>query len=257
MTDGLSRRNLMLLAGAGATLAACKARGSGPGDQLMFGRWPTHGKPTKPGPKYDTGASGPDFRPNWITLVHIDFPPSDMLTVNHACYYFPKDEGERLRRAIHLFGLKRPAMGPKKRFAALEGNDKPYKRFNQWWDFDDFNKFGFASQHEIFFFFDSPHVTLDDDWLISFSPASDKGKPRDHNYSFFNTTSVPAVLHGGGTSVGSIVRVRNYFTDPSGRSIDPDDTQKLQTYSMNLHFRYKNIPMILDPDTGNGTGHEP
>jgi hypothetical protein len=271
MTDGLSRRDLVLLAGAGIGLGACKSpqpateipvsRLACPKSAEFYGHWPSYGELPGGPPTYCQTVSKPNFAPDYITLIHIDFVGRWTMSINHACYYYPgRNAGERLRRAIELFGVKRPASGRKKRFSELKDENKPYKRQGRY-DFDDFNEFGFASQHQIFFFFDNPNLKFDDDWLISFAPASDIDEIMDENYSFFNAGLVQAWLHEGTTNAGWIVRVDNYYTDPKGQMIIPTEEKPEFRYAMNLHFKIRTttgyIPMIIDPETGNGAGNEP
>lgn len=271
MSDSFSRRDLVVLAGAGAALAACTRTTQERETSIPYldqtlaleysGRCARHGGLPKDPPSYPNGATAPDFRPEFITVVHIDFDRPWRVSVNHACYrLLGASPSQRLQRALELFRLKRPETSPKLRFSALPEPHKPRLRHGAL-DFDDFDWFGFGSQNEIFFYFDNPDIAFDDEWLISFAPVSDTGRPRALNYSFFNAKSQPVQLHSPGVNTGWLVTVENYYTNHLGRPVTLDDPTAELLYAMNLHFKMKTdtgyIPLVIDPETGNGAGHEP
>ena len=221
------------------------------------------GKDPHGAPEYDGGNPAP-FRPAYITLVHIELAKDWKLFVNHASYSAKDlpDTNSRMKKAIEIFEAKIPAGGARMKFSdpALRSHG-PYQRKNSAFDVDDFSPFGFNSQHEIFIFLESPEITIKSGDLISFTPLDVNEAEMAENYAFFNAETVD-LTKTKLAKRGRMMRVENHFTDEKAQPLDDKDPAKAKLYAMNIHFRTRGygshyMPIIIDPNTGNGAGNEP
>jgi hypothetical protein len=79
------------------------------------------------------------------------------------------------------------------------------------------------------------------------------------NYSFFNARAVDTFAMSRKLDAkGKMIRVENYACNEDGADINVPN----QRYSMNIYFAVDAGPtgpvtLVVDPDTGNGTGNEP
>jgi hypothetical protein len=283
MSDRISRRKLVTLAGAGLATPSCSAllrhhRGMNSAGMCLDWGAPASGPPTydvKGKPKVTT-----EFEPDFITIVHVDFAQAWRIDVNHASFRISNNtESGRLTQVLNTLMEKvRPITGSKKRFAELKSH-KPIPRKNGQLDKNNFDSFGFNSKHEIFFFFDNDAIDFNDRALITFTPlgSDGQGPPNslyfDQNYSFFNARPVTKAEMNGYQLGGKILRVENHMTLRDGSDIDREDIAEAQKYSMNIHFLMRSVTdakpgqlnakkrdfmaMVMDPDTGNGAGSEP
>jgi hypothetical protein len=254
------------MTGAGLALAACgtkpRPQASTSGSEEQKGLceawgWEAERDPDNPTSNLPALA----YKPAHIAILFIDFSQNWKLAINHASFGPDPalaDDGKRLERALAALGERENLPGNlERRFANLKENP-PYKRkSDNTTDRIDFSDFGFASQTELFIYFNSREVILNQHNLISFTPRSQDGDPRDKNFSYL----AAKIVSDTGILPGRLVRVRNYMLDDSQKPIGLGQATKRQLYSMNIHFRLKsggqNIPLVIDPDTGNGTGHEP
>ncbi|MEA3036089.1 MAG: hypothetical protein QOH04_1854, partial [Sphingomonadales bacterium] len=95
MTNGLSRREMVLFGTAGCALSGCSgpearqpkaAAGQQHGKALEEGRgvgapW---GKDAHQGP----GSKYPSFAPEYVALLHLGFEKQWKIRINHACMHF-------------------------------------------------------------------------------------------------------------------------------------------------------------------------
>lgn len=277
MTDGLSRRDLVVLAGAGFAASACSPQKANlvedctaaieaeRGKQLLLA---SPGDPWGADP-HDSPPTGgknayPAFAPNYIALLYLGLGRDWVIRVNQASYAL----GGKDPLGIALSVFKTLTKSSNRRFKDLENElgFPPYKRLKTnagEVDTESFSHFKFASQTEIFIFIDHPVVDLDPALLISFGGLTQNGDQAAFNYSFFNAAPVKDEELGDLKGTGKMIRLRNYITKRHGEKI----TETNITYAMNIHFTVPGItadgkpaarmPMVFDPDTGNGTGHEP
>ena len=275
MGNEVNRRNMITLAGVGALASACSAKSlanaSTPfAENFILGRDEIYGSP--PGrqtPRYvanpnpvprppirlpakPTTCKNANYAPTYIAILFIDFPGGGEISVNHASFSITTNTPEgRLNQALAIIRARTTAS----RFSRMTESTIYERRTGaQGTDRVTFADFGFKSQCELFIYFNSPKVDLNQDWLISFTPYSAGGQPTQPNYSYANAQAVAAI----GTLTGKLIRVENHLTDPYGCLLDTDTAN----YSMNIHFVMKltgggTVPMVLDPDTGNGSGYEP
>lgn len=266
MTSKLSRRDLVALGGVTLLTAACGPRGkprdnSAPGKRASY---PMVGIPAKYGHFAIEDAElipklRGKFKPNHISIVYVDFISPWMIEINHASWrYSSTDPARRREKAVQILKLRTAGT----RFKNLAAPHIPYRRVdNNKFETESFDKFGFATQSEIFIYFNHPDVELSQYWPITFTPFSDLGYEREPNYSFFNAAVVPFNELDGLS--GRMMRVRNYVVDENYDEIKANNANGNYnaTYAMNLHFSMpgttEHVAMVIDPDTGNGVGHEP
>jgi len=269
MSDYITRRNLLGVTGAGLALSACNGwwpSGQHDAGVSTLGISPNFGdSPTAPPP------ANRKFEPNHIALVHVEPLEDWAMSVNYTSLDLrPGSTDEtRLNRAAAVFTAKSNTIvsGKKARFRELKlSNPNDYKDVHYFAqhggvdDYDDFLDFKFASQTEIFFFFDSPNIGFGSP-LIAATEMTSTGSPCTKNYSFYGGALVDEndpVLRGL-KGKGRILRIRNYVMDEVGKTIT-----KPVSYSLNIQLSVKNngagggrLPIIFDPDTGNGLGYEP
>jgi hypothetical protein len=204
------------------------------------------------------------FDPAFVTIVRIHSDGAWHLGANHAAIARQGDPDEQAL-AI-LAKTVRPGNG-RRRFREFGpgSNASDAENFHKRGryaplgatDLDDFEAFGFASQHAIYIWFDSPRVSLKADELISFSRQLADGSPADPNDSFFARAIDPK-----GRVSGPVIAIRNYFARQSadGSIVPRDAATDRAMHKLNLHFILPGklpLPIVLDPSTGNGAGNEP
>lgn len=211
------------------------------------------------------------FAPAYITVIRIDSPRAWRISANHASFAID-DPGQntaeaRLTQALRILKKVSPnGTGNRKKLADLrpgqpDAEARLYQRPDGTFDRDDFVDLGFNCQHEIFVYYDSADVTLDDTLLISFGAALANGTPAAGNDSFFvarvGDDRLDAPLKG------KLIRIENYNTIFDGSAFTPrpaDDPGKAAKYSLNYHVTLPGqqpLPIVIDPDTGNGMGNNP
>lgn len=275
MTDGVSRRNLVFTGGAAAALTSCT-----PGPSRMSAlNVPTRragfddnhgsdpmGPPTYPGPVV--------YLPRFIAIAIIDFDKPWTIDVHHASFPLPPDSaGDRDRRrdlakkaiswVVESNGRKLGHLNAKpsgyEDLVPYERKKDPHKGKHHIASFDGFR---FASQNEIFIFLRNPDIVLNRSRLVRVTRYSDEIEDvMTCNYSLFRAESIEGDDLGPLENHGKLIRVENHVRDEKGLPSGKDTN-----YSMNIHFRMKvkpeggersYVPMVIDPDTGNGQGNEP
>ena len=270
--DGISRRNMIVLAGAGAALAACSSTGEGGRDDAgVLGR---------PGPwgldpnvrNWPAGLPQglPEFRPNYITVLIISSPAPWKLTANYASFETTgMDEAAREARALAILRFIAPNAQARKPLRDTASQPwQVYKRkgprHKDQIDVASFDGLGSNQAAELFIWLDIPNAALGGDYWLSFTPQTAAGAPAARNDSFFARALATAV-HGR-----PVLAVRNSFTsyDEQTRTFTPRVSGSAAAiYAMNLHFQLPDgsagggglepFPIVIDPDTGNGIGFEP
>jgi hypothetical protein len=288
MTKDVSRRNFVALAGATAAVAACsKAE-----DKVQITNEPKinmqtldafldekglglngknpHFDPTKPeNPKPE------EFKPPYIVVAHIESRAPWHMKVNHAHYktnLADLDNTPEKRLEIALEILKQKIDPEKetstkkrpKRFKNITNPSVFDKGSSDYADYDGMKKIGFNSKHELFVFFESRQIALTSNRLIYFSKTRRDGVTvAEDNDSFFNARIVGDNEVNNASSVkklGKIIRIENHCIYEDGKT---RVGQTEAVYSMNFVYMAPDgetgeyIPMIIDPDTGNGLGNTP
>ena len=275
MTDTeFSRRAMLTVTAAGVALAGCKPTGSEVTAKALD--CPLNGTGLNPSYGDEPNAELPAdvvYNPKFMTLVRISSKGVWDFSVNQASFPVPalsipsdptKDEQNRLYSAVSIFEKLNG-----RQFAALDPtNDKIIKRKSGKYDAIDFDDFNFGHQHDIYIWFDAKdkvvlHKTAAGaSYLIEMSPMRADGSKTNPNKSFYATDVSAKTAKLG----GQMILVRNCLRDDNGKpSRDAKGTwvgAPYFKYSMNIIFELirkdsKNLVVILDPDTGNGTGYDP
>ena len=205
------------------------------------------------------------FTPSYLTIIVISSAGAWRLGANHASCGIddPASNTPDARLAQALRILKKVVPGRRKLSDLQPGKPdaeaKLFRHNDGSYDRDDFVDLGFNSQHEIFVYFDSADVTLDNSQLISFGTKLSNGSPAAGNDSFFVSRVADSVLDG--PLKGKLIRIENYNTIFDGSSYTrrpTDDPSKAARYALNYHVTLPGrqpLPIIIDPDTGNGGGN--
>ena len=260
MSENVSRRNFVALAGAGVALGACSDKGTSSSttakkDDLKFlGGGDSWGELSdKKGAKHfpQVGNDKVDFTPLHLCLVYLRLDAGS-LTAEHAYYKIAASKGD-------------PAGFARSTLSKFKSDGWPVGVIRSSKDFEEFK---FGSQQILYFYIDNgPNVVFDPNYLITFTkygakegrpkwdnnknpPVETKPKQMDPNNAFFNCAEV----------LPNMLTLENWFTTKNGKKFQDGD--KPEEYSMNIHLKIKTpsgkfIPLVIDPDTGNGAGNEP
>lgn len=260
----LDRRTVLVGAGASVALAACaeqKNKAEIVGTCEPFGDVPKKpGTTPAPQPRLQ-GAKPPPpsdvaFKPKFFAILYVGFNANG-LEVRHAHFSNPIDGS-----AVQPYAESLLAM-PLQDWPTQD--DALYKGYKIWRANENFQNWFFQEQQPLFALFDGPGVTIDPEILMLCTPIGSKGNGKDPNHAFFNAEIITGT---GALKNKEILRVENYFSkkEASGkyRKIGTNLQQKDDKayYSVNFHLLMgsADIPIIVDPDTGNmggGGGGEP
>ena len=209
------------------------------------------------------------FNPLYICLLHIGFDPDWRLKINHASYRYRGEQTptKRLEKALGIFTDKilgsyefgdqsMQDLGHVSYIWQYPGHQPGRTR-----DSTGFADFKFRSPTEIFIFLESQTVYVGPKERLFACTKYGHSRPTtqmDKNYSFYGADIVPDADLGQLQGSGRLIRVQNYAKLVNGDSTDTAD----QYYALNIHLKVPGgpaglIPIIIDPDTGNGTGNEP
>jgi hypothetical protein len=263
----LSRRNLMALAGAGAAataLAGCTAGSNSSGNESIeddnFGDDP-HG----------TAMGRTGFNPKFMAVVHLTSPSNWGINSNDAHFEFIQPNYDKAARTawaseilLNKISNKLPRFRDAPRGSRFQVYDRtPTAPKPDYADEVEFARFGFGQPHDIYVFFEHQpgELSFDPSRLLGFSRLLLSGKNANKNKAFDDAEIVtdPAVL-GRLVGLGTLIRLNNYCTieDDKGYHQLPFGDVKSQNYKLNLYYKTRSgIAMAIDPDTGNGVGHEP
>lgn len=254
MKNEFSRRDLSIFGGASLLLAGCNQT-----DPEKSGVTARRGVPEPYGDHPHDKNPAP-FNPAFVGVI--DFRPAGgwKIAVNHAAFAVSTSATPEERLAIAVKAVKGKGNGGGTRLRNLTNGLRPVPGKGGELDFVDFDNqcHGFKSVNELFIYIDGKDVELNPKALISFTPFSGNLEKRNPNHSFYNAeiAQLPAGM------AGKMIRVRNYMTAAGGKPIGVGHETVSQIYSMNFHFSVPSkeggrIPIVIDPDTGNGSGNEP
>jgi hypothetical protein len=285
MTDDVSRRNFVALAGAGVTLAACgKPNHSASADETSnlsrfsnkpFGPPPHHGIPTSK--KRPVGAAtNLFFNPEYLSAIYLRFGRNGQdrkLLAYHGYEKIPagstSSQIQNLAERI-LLEARQTSPGAWRRANNAASN--------KWRREENLENFDFDSQNLMFVMVDHgiEDIKFDDrptkgsnppeyQNLVRFTSVLAQSDSNELDYdmaaqpnnSFLNARIVPAADNA--LKNRKILVLENWYTDLNGTPIS--GKPKLR-YSMNINLLIatdanKWLPMIIDPDTGNGMGNTP
>jgi hypothetical protein len=261
--SGIDRRTIMVASGAVmlASASGCKPGAESPIEPMNHDG--LHGLPSdKKGTKHFSGANDPKFEPSYVCLVYMKFNGT-RLNISHAYYAIAGYDALPTDAAKLQWVKERLASAAKGQWSTTglwpaEANH-PNPRKN-------FDGFHFGSQQRIFFLIDNgSDIIFDRTNSISFTPYSAKiGRPTDAqpnkkkadpNSAFFSAEVME----------DNLLYLENWFTSKKGKKIEKnaDGSDYAEMMYMNIHLLIKSadgttaIPVIIDPDTGNGTIRRP
>jgi len=259
---------------AGALRQSRREREWGLGDgrrvehiRVIVGEDDPHGREAHLDPPGDY----PVFNPRFLCVLFMDFRPDWTLAINHASYDFVPDQDPAVSEAGRL--AKAVAVIDGKIRSGGDLADVPHHRPYAWrypalhqpgrtHDSTTFSDFKFKSPTEIFLFMNNPNVVLGPSArLIRFTRYGSLGSSAgemNENQSFFRAREVTGAQLGVLNNRGKLIRLENHARVDPMTSTDVRD----QSYSMNIRLGINGggagiIPVIIDPDTGNGQGNEP
>ena len=212
------------------------------------------------------------YNPAYIALLYVRLEPNWSMVVNHACYAVPGGAGNAPQNSKARLDKARAVFLEKLNQSTTQHKDvqlfelqahlpckhtKPYHpdplRDHDSVSLEDFK---FASQNEIFIFIHHPStaIQLVPDNLIGFSAKGTGVTVTLPNGAFFNAEEADP-----GIADAKLIRMRNYATDGAGQPLQAGTTLE---YAMDIKFQVNAggagwVTMIIDPDTGNGSGYEP
>lgn len=205
----------------------------------IFSPYEVPGIATGPdGRRYPHGASAGGFDPHYVCLAYIGFGPNG-IAARHAYFPIPSD--------LQAFAAAE--------FAAVASTGDwataPIRKEAN------FENFTFGSQQLIVFHIDpeAAPARFDPANLVQFAEFSALGQVRARNNCFLN----PEIRSW---SEREVLVLENWYVDESGQPIAPP----LELYyTMNVHLLMrsslagadqgmKELPLVLDPDTGNMGG---
>lgn len=218
------------------------------------------------GPNIDYPHKGkpefPTYAPDYFMIIFVGAYAPWSIYENHAVFKYQNGKpADRFAEALKI--LKKKKAEPSKPFSNLgkvaegrwPGQTTPAKR-----DHLQFDVLGFGSQHDIYIYFDhrSPggkdeiqfDPTLEN--VIIFSEYHFSGTPTAKNHSFYNLKKIEKTTSK--LEEGTLFTLENWFTDDYGKPINPGTQIH---YKMNFLYTSNTVPMLIDPDTGNGTSWEP
>lgn len=261
--DVIDRRSLIGAVGATMLIASCN-KGTAEGTdtkatsdaEKMFGPCYPYGQPTTD-LKPDATGNVSDFDPENICAVYIKFESNGTLTIKQAHIAVPKLKPTD----SDIVAASAPLLNAMSK-AAYNGNGA--KKFKE--NFEDLT---FSSQHVLVIFLDNKidavRFSEKDVDIIRFTPVSGNDPSIDinENHAFFDRRPV-AINAGSGTS-GRLAYLLNFWnTDDKGNKIanvTENDAATHYLYSMNIHLQMATskrtaklnwVPIVIDPDTGNG-----
>lgn len=288
MTENVSRRNFVALAGAGAVVAACspemKNAAATESAKVDFAGFnidaflksaglEAYGDPAN-FDKNNPPEADRSYAPPFILIAHLQSKAPWHFSSNHAHFEVSKflNEGEqndpksRLRIALDILAHK--LENNLDRFKDTQDTDEkkymPYDRGSGVLaDEISFQKLGFRNQHDIYVFFESRDVGLIDGNILYFKKKLSDGTDAKPNHAFKNARILNDDMIGPQSVVakkGRMILIENHVKDSSGNSLSNKPQHR---YSMNFVYLAPDpnnetvLPMIIDPDTGNGMGNNP
>jgi hypothetical protein len=284
----LNRRNLLAAAGLGAAsaaLAGCNQPVGGDKSTAAINPKELSGLVTdfinerginNYGHNPNEAPSGPTmpFNPKFMVVVHMTSKGPWAINSNLAHFAFTDaDKAKRITQASNICLNK---LDKKHRRFRDEGRRKPYSPYDRkpaeaqpdFADAIEFAEFDFVHQHDIYIFYEHKkgEVMFDPDQLITFSEYQFGGAPANENQAFFNAEVIDPALTGKLADKGSLIRLENHYTvwkTNKYELVGPEGQQLpfgvAQNYKMNLIYvaGSSGIPMLIDPEIGNGTGDDP
>ncbi|MEE9434503.1 MAG: hypothetical protein V3V15_09720 [Sphingorhabdus sp.] len=222
-------------------------------------------------PKPTSATSEQVFVPKYLTAVYIRLrnkPTDPAILVRHGYKNIQSITDDKVRQEMAEKLLKEAA------------GSTTWKRSNsptQWRREEDFDIFNFDSPNLIFIIVDNEDLEFDErknngkkrnlvrfaEFLAEPNSATIQYKKAEDNHAFVNIDTIPTLTVYSDGAAGhfprkKLIRLENWFTSKGGSSL----SNKQLMYSMNIHLLAtgnggQKIPIVIDPDTGNGWGNNP
>lgn len=289
MTDiELNRRNLIAAAGlaaAGTALAGCdliggsepKVAAISPKEVAgLLGEFVQDRGINNYGHNPNDAPIGPTvpFNPQYMAVIHMTSRGPWAINSNLAHFAFAdQDKSKRIDHAGAIL-LNKLTKNHKRFRDAGRGNAfspfdrRPGDARPEFADFLEFAEFDFLHQHDLYVFYEHKpgEVLFDPNQLVTFSQYQFGGAQADENHAFFNAEVIDPAQTGQLAGKGSLIRLENHYTVWNGSQyelIGPEG-QVLgaaldKSYKMNLIYvaGSSGLPVLIDPDPGNGMGGTP
>lgn len=210
----------------------------------------------------DPKLSKSGFTPKFYVVVYLKFDGAGILNVRHA--YFPVDTSNALDDVQCAVEYLRSNGSNPNECRVYSDDQNPKIRYH-------FDKMEFGSQQRMYVFVDNNTISFNKNTPVSFTPYGAFDSPfdggpttRDKNATFFN-----AEVKKLGNSTLSGLYVENHFKDYKGNSMSSSSRKTRYSININLLACRPNIakcdfdkpgdviPLVIDPDTGNGWGSKP
>jgi hypothetical protein len=283
MSDGLSRRELVAVIGAGMAVSACTAKDDGAGRNGTHKRDPLNkdtcgNEGLNPHDKPPAGSMNPStFKTDYIAILCIELGDNWSMTINHGNFSLganEKDDPGREKKAlVTLSESWKDEAKPRKQFKENNSHNPRNRKDGSVDDHSNFEKFRFNQPIELFIYIYQRNIggsksILPDGRLLSFGPYMQQLNGNNvpfeatDNCSYFRARLVNLSDYKKLDKHGFMFRVENWSRKADGTMVGTAEV----LHSMNIHFSIPlkdldgneiRMPMVFDPDTGNGTGNEP
>jgi hypothetical protein len=235
------------------------SKGNADGDNNVTGFDPQWGDDPFGKPKPTGG-----FNPQYFTLVVIRIRTDLKMDAAHASYALPPgDTDQYVLSLLGGFNLdpNQPIILPPNPYPNSSGTD--------------LINLGFGSERKVYFYVVNSSLSFVPGRGMRFTQFDASGAARDKNRTFYNARTIAtgssgnapqSAAKGGattraiatGAALGSLLYAENYYRDDHGGPNGSKD----RYYSINLMLNMAtpsggNIPIIIDPGTGNGGNWRP
>lgn len=230
---------------------------------MIFGGSDLYGEPSdKPGKDQFNKPNDPTFAPQYVCLIYMKIDAAKLIA-KHAYYEIAgynalPDEAQktawvRERMASAPTGWKSEGL-----WQPVAGSPNPRENFEG---------FNFGSQQILYFFIDNgTDVIFDRHNGIAFMPYGTKSGRPNHNHPVKPKANKNSAFFSARFIDANLLYLENWFTGENGKIISKktDGSDYEEIMSMNIHLMMKSslngnirIPIVIDPDTGNGTARKP
>lgn len=215
---------------------------------------------------------GLNFNPTYYSVVYLKFQPNAGLTAKHA-YFLISGGTDNVDCAIEYLISEREDVRcqPYPKPEGYVGPNAPPPK-NTGPIVRNLDGFAFGSQQRIYIFVDNTNVQFSENTPVSFTPygANDDvdkmvGVTRHDNWSFYDATFISLA------SGRHVLTMNNYCRGKDKKEIPAWPNANSAHYAVNFNLRmcrdgigacdFTNpdhvIPLVIDPDTGNGWGSRP
>lgn len=212
-------------------------------------------------------ASSPAYEPSHLAIVHLRSNGPWSLNIIHAHYECKGSTPDSRIKMVDDVLQWKTSSGSWS-FNHPKAPHQPCKnKAGQPAEYLNFRPFEFGSPHDIYFFFEhgADTIQFDGGMLIKITDGQGGGRPLAENESFYGAADVTGSFQNLGGK-GTVILMENHFTKGKGKAKKLiDSSAGYLQYKLNLVYGINPlasdpsdmIKMIIDPDTGNGSGTDP